>query len=438
MNRLTDHLIVISFDCLSSLDFPVIKNLPHFQELLERGSYCANVESIYPTVTYPCHATIVTGNYPKRHGVVNNTFLQPGRVSPDWHWHRRHIQGTTLFDEARKAGMKTGALLWPVTAKADIDYHMPEIFANRPWQHQIPVSLMNGSFFYQLEMNRRFGHIRKGLNQPQLDDFVLESALHTIKTKQPGLLLIHFTDLDTQRHYHGFSSEEAMDALKRHDHRLGRILTAVRESGTAEHTTIVALGDHSALDETTGVQLNVLFREQGWISVSPKGKVTSWQVYCHSCDGSAYIYIRNKNDQNLQSKVHEFLLQLAKEERNGIEQVLTADEAGALGADPRCSFMLEARPGYYFKEILEGDFLHRVTKEDVRDKRYTYACHGYSPKKENYSTFFAAAGKGIRPHQEIPYMRLIDEGPTFARLLGLDLGDTDGSVIEGLLKGEGE
>ncbi len=30
-------------------------------------------------------------------------------------------------------------------------------------------------------------------------------------------------------------------------------------------------------------------------------------------------------------------------------------------------------------------------------------------------------------------MRLIDEGPTIARLLGLHLGETDGSIVEDLL-----
>lgn len=45
-----------------------------------------------------------------------------------------------------------------------------------------------------------------------------------------------------------------------------------------------------------------------------------------------------------------------------------------------------------------------------------------------------AAGKGIRPGVIIPYMRLIDEGPTIARLLGLHLGETDGTVIEDLLQ----
>ncbi|MDN4072459.1 alkaline phosphatase family protein [Fictibacillus terranigra] len=432
MNRLTDHLIVISFDCLSALDFPMLKELPHFSELLLNGAYCKNVESIYPSVTYPCHATIVTGNYPHRHGVVNNTYLQPGRLSPDWHWHRHHIKGTTLYDEAKKAGMRTGALLWPVTAKAEIDYNMPEIFANRPWHHQIPVSLFNGSIAYQLEMHRRFGSIRNGLNQPELDDFVLESAVHTIQAKKPHLLLVHFTDLDTQRHYHGFSSEQAMAALRRHDARLGRMVKALKEIGIYSQSTIVALGDHSALDHSVAIQPNNYFKEKGLITVDRRGKVTHWKAYCHSCDGSAYIYIRDKNDRDTKHFIQEWLQELLHDGRNGIEQVLTGDEAGARGADARCDFMLEARRGFYFKESLYGGFLHQITAEDVKAKRYTWGSHGYSPEKENYCTFFAAAGKGII-QQAIPSMRLIDEGPTFARLLGLHLGNTDGTVVEGLL-----
>lgn len=187
MERLTDHLIVISFDCLSSLDLPMLSELPNFRQLLKDGSHCPSVDSIYPSLTYPCHTSIVTGNYPNRTGVINNTFLQPGHPSPDWYWHRRHVIGTTLYDEARDAGMTTAALLWPVTAQARIHFHMPEIFANRRWHHQVVVSLRNGSFRYQLDMNRRFGRLRKGLSQPQLDDFVAASTIHTIKAKKPNL-----------------------------------------------------------------------------------------------------------------------------------------------------------------------------------------------------------------------------------------------------------
>jgi predicted AlkP superfamily pyrophosphatase or phosphodiesterase len=310
---------------------------------------------------------------------------------------------------------------------------MPEIFANRTWHHQIPVSLVNGSIRYQLDMNRRFGHLRKGLDQPELDDFVLESAVHTIKTKIPELLLVHFVDLDTQRHYHGFSSKEAMDAVRRHDFRLGRIIQALKESGIYENSAVVALGDHSALDESKAVKLNVLFREHGLIDINTRGHVQNWKAYCKSCDGSAYIYLNDPTDIKTKEVVEKLLKNLVLDETNGIEKVISQDEAAALGADANCAFMAEARRGFYIKEKLDGEFIDVITDRDVRAKRYTLASHGYSPEKENYTTTIMAAGKGIRQNIVVPSMRLVDEGPTFARLLGLHLGETDGHIIDDLL-----
>jgi predicted AlkP superfamily pyrophosphatase or phosphodiesterase len=433
MKRLTDHLIIISFDCLSALDYPIIKDLPHFQSILKNGALVERVDTIYPSVTYPCHATIVTGNYPNRHGVINNTLLQPGRISPDWNWFRSAIKCTTLYDEAKKANLTTAALLWPVTGKANIDYNMPEIFANRPWHNQILVSLLNGTPSYQWEMNKRYGHIRNGLNQPELDDFVLEAAVDTIKTKKPNLLMVHFTDLDSMRHYHGFSSKEAMAAIHRHHTRLGRMIDALQESEIYENSTIVVLGDHSALDEDKAISLNVLFRQQNLITVNGKGKMTNWKAYCKTCDGSAYIYLKDPSDTTTYETVKNLLVSLLNDQDGGIEQVLTGAEAAKQGADANSAFMIEAKRGYFILEDYHGEYLKKITPENTKaDKKYTQATHGYSPKKENYGTILMGAGKGIKAGT-IPSARLIDEGPTFARLLGVSLGDTDGSVIEELL-----
>lgn len=434
MNCLTDHLIVISFDCLSALDLPILQKLPHFQTILKEGSFVRNVETIYPSVTYPCHTTIVTGNYPNRHGVINNTLFQPGKLSPDWNWYRKSIQGTTLYDEAKKANLTTAALLWPVTGKANIDYNMPEIFPNRPWQNQIMVSLLNGSPLYQWELNKRFGHIRNGLNQPELDDFVLESAVYTIIEKKPNLLLVHFTDLDTQRHLDGFASNAANSAILRHNDRLGRLIDALKVSGIYDRSTIVVLGDHSALDESKVVNLNVLLKRHQLISVNKFGKLIDWKAYCKSCDGSAYIYVKDKQDSETLKTVEQLLFSLLEKSDSGIEKVLTSKQANEKGADGTCAFMVEAQKGYYFLEDFEGEYLKTITREDVTaDKKYTFATHGYSPDKNHYSTIFMASGKGIQQNRTLPSIRLIDEGPTLARLLGLNLGQTDGKIIEELL-----
>lgn len=329
MKALTNRLIVISFDCLSSSDYQLIRTLPNFRRVLNEGSYVQHVEAIYPSLTYPSHVSIVTGNYPKRHGVINNTLLQPGASSPDWNWYRANIKGTTLYDEAYKANLTTAALLWPVTGKAkSIQYNLPEIFANRPWHNQIAVSLLNGTPAFLWDLNKRFGHIRNGLNQPELDDFVLECTIYTLQTKKPDLLLIHFTDLDTNRHQNGVFSSEATEAIHRHDKRLGRILDDLEERGELAETTIVVLGDHSALDENKAISPNVILYEENLITVNRKGKITDWKAYCKSCDGSAYIYLKHPVDTQTMKTVKDILTKLAADPSKGIEYVLTGEEAG--------------------------------------------------------------------------------------------------------------
>ena len=440
MKALTKNLVVISFDCLAAYDYELIKTLTNFQRIFQEGSYVQNVETIYPSLTYPCHTTIVTGNYPIKHGIINNTLLQPGVVSPDWNWFRRAIKGTTLYDEASKKNLTTAALLWPVTGKAKgIKYNLPEIFANRPWQNQIMVSLLSGTPGYQWELNQRFGHLRDGLNQPELDDFVLESTLHTIKTKRPNILLAHFTDLDTKRHHYGAHSNESTKAIYRHDVRLGRIIETLEECGLYEDTTIIILGDHAALDENKAVSLNVLLHKQNLIEVNGKGKIINWKAYCKTCDGSAYIYVKDNNDSDSLRNIEQLLKELVDDPEGGIEQYITGKEAGEKGADSACAFMIEAREGFYFIEDYEGEYLRSVTRGDViNNKKYMLACHGYSPEKTNYTTFFMAAGKGIRKNEVVPFMRLVDIGPTLACLLGLNLGETDGKVISQLLQMESE
>lgn len=433
MEKLTKRLIVISFDGLSTLDFEYIKTLPNFGEFLSTASYCSKVHSIYPSLTYPAHTSIITGKYPKNHGVINNTLLQPGRETPDWYWYRRYVKGDTLYDLAIDQGMSVAALLWPVTARSRIQYNMPEIFANRPWQNQIMVSLGSGSPLYQYKLNKEFGHLRQGTTQPYLDNFTHQALLHTLRHKKPELILVHFTDLDSMRHFKGFASVEAQEALRRHDARLGEMIQVLKNEQLYEESTIILLGDHSSLDEDKIIHLNVLFREQGWITVQGTGHIASYEVISKNCDGSAYIYFKEKGNLALKSKVWALLTEL-QEKYGCLETMYTGEEAAQLGADPNCDFMLEAVQGYYFLDSCHGEVIKQIQPGEAGVVPHvTVNTHGYSPYKENYTTVFMAAGKGIKKGAVIEKMSLIDEGPTMARLLGLNMKDADGSVLEDFL-----
>ena len=418
---------------MGARDIAFMKTLPNFAKFSEKAALCNNVSSVYPTLTYPAHVSIMTGNKPVHHRVINNTCLQPSRPEPDWMWQRSYINGTTLFDEAIRAGWKTAALLWPVTAKSKIKYCIPEVLANRPWQTQVMVSALNSSLGFLLEMNKKFGHLRDGIHQPALDNFVHATAIETIKKYNPELFLIHLTDLDTNRHIYGLDHEKSKDAMRRHDVRLGEILDTLKQTGDMDKTTVVVLGDHCQLDTHTVVYFNYILKENGYLKTSGD-KITSYKVIAKDCDGSCYIYINPKyrGDEKLKQEVTQLFTKLSQDEKYGIDRVFTGKEAGELGADDTCALMLEARTGFYFLDEFEELTLpvNKVKKHKMR------ATHGYLPDKPDYKTFFMASGCGITPQIFSEEIALYDEGPTLAKLMGLSLGNTDGRIVGEILSGK--
>ena len=429
MNR-PKRVMIISFDAVGREDLAYLETLPNFGKFFREGALLPHVNSCYPSITYPAHTSIITGKRPAHHGVINNTKLQPQRERADWIYQRKYIRGTTLFDQAKKKGMRTAALLWPVVGKSGIKYALPEVMVTRKWQTQILVNAMNGPVGYQLDLNRRFGHLRDGIRQPALDNFVHAGALYTIRKYNPELFLLHLTDVDTNRHIYGVHHPKVKEALARHDKRLGEILEALEETGSMEETTVILLGDHYQKDAKQIAYINHTFVKEGLMTIKD-GKLKSWQAVAKSCDGSTYIYIKGKKkaDTALQEKVRSIIGRLALREDFGIARIFSAEEAKELGADPDCFMMLEAKDGWVFLDEWEQD-----TKPVREEKKHALrGTHGYLPCGEAYQTFFAACGCGIRPGKVERDIALWDEGVTIAKLLGLTLPEADGQVIEEIL-----
>lgn len=444
MERRPKRVMVISFDAAGSADLAYLKTLPHFKRILSEAALCPHVNSVYPSLTYPAHTSIVTGRMPKNHGVVNNIKLQPGRENPDWIYQRRYIKSQTLYGEAKKKGMKTAGLLWPVIGRSGMDYYVPEIMVTRKWQNQILANALNGPIGYQLELQRRFGHLRDGIRQPGLDDFITACALYTIRKYNPDLFFLHLTDADSMRHEYGVCHEEVTRALERHDKRLGQLLEALAETGDMSETTVVLLGDHYQKDVNKGACVNHALWKAGLLE-EKNGRIRSWKAYAQNCDGSCYIYLNPKlsrkgasaGQEAVKRCVREAVVALAGREDFGIGRVFTGKEAGRLGADPDCLFMLEAKEGWYFADDFQTPVKmpDKTAKGAGRKESCVWGTHGFLPQGEDYQTFFAMAGCCVRPGIVEQEIALWDEGATLAALLGVELGKMDGRVIDGMLEG---
>jgi len=407
-----------------------LDELPNLRRLVVTGTHVRQVRGIYPTLTYPSHTTIITGQYPKVHGIVNNTKLQPNRQSPDWYWYQRDVQVPTLYDLVRQQlHQKTAGFLWPVTAGSRITYNPAEIFPNRIWTNQILVSLKASSPLFLWRMNKKYGHLRRGIQQPELDDFITACAVDTLTHQRPWLTLIHLVDMDSMRHRYGVRSDEAMAALRRLDKRVGQLIDATISAGTFQETNFAILGDHYQINVDHMIHLNQAFAKRGWLTPTPEGTVKpGWHVWAKSCDGSTYIYTHNFADtQNLKTLL---------EQTEGVERVLTGEEAAQRGADPHCQWLVEAKAGYYFTDETDRPtVVEPVDPASLGTHDRYHGVHGYSPDKPDYFTTLVLAGPAIKGGHTIDQAALIDEAPTFARLLGVTFPeDLPGHVLTDAFK----
>jgi predicted AlkP superfamily pyrophosphatase or phosphodiesterase len=405
--------------------------MPSFASLLKKGTLVKSVREIYPSLTYPSHTTIVTGMYPKNHMVVDNTLIQPKRfLRPDWYWWSKYVKTSTLYQLAAKQGMKVASFLWPVTAGSkEIKYNVAEIFPNRIWENQYTKSFSASSPLFLIALQHRFGELRDGIKQPNLDEFITASAVWTIETKKPDLTMIHLVDLDSQRHRYGVESPQALQALTRLDEHLDRLIAAYQ----GEDINIVVTGDHYQINVSKMIHLNSLFKTLGWLEYdADKMSILNWKVLAKTTDGSTYIYVK---DESLIPEVKD---KLEKYVGKYIDDLYRIQEIRDLGADSSANFMLEAKRGYYFTDEVEvAGLIEDVNPDELGQPHRYKALHGYSPDKKKYATTSFFYGDDVNVGKIITKANLIDVAPTVAQLMGLSFpNQTDGQVIKGVFKSE--
>ncbi len=127
------HVIMISIDGLVPDYYTapgrIGLRVPSLVQMKLGGAYADGVEGVYPSVTYPAHTTLITGVRPAVHGIIQNRIFEAPTAphTREWYWFSSALKSETLWGLAKKAGLVSAAVGWPVTVGADIDYNMPEI-----------------------------------------------------------------------------------------------------------------------------------------------------------------------------------------------------------------------------------------------------------------------------------------------------------------------
>lgn len=422
------RLFVMGVDSLFTDDLPELRHLPAFSEVLGRAAVFEDVECVYPTLTYVCHASVMSGCWPDRHGVPHNQVLDPPTGDRDWYWGYSAMRVPTVFDWAKRAGLSTAAVGWPVTAGAEpIDSCVPEVWEADPEVvcsgERLSASLdeiyggaCTGGGYALYEAHK--GMLRNNAT-PWLDEFDIACVEDLIMHERPDMLFTHQAQLDHARHESGVLAPEAFEAIRMHDALLGRCIRAMKEAGTYDDTVIVVLGDHGHLRVDYRLSPNVLLARAGLIDVDKRGVPTGWRAYVQSCGVSGQLFAR---DESALAAAREALRPL-------VIDGLVADvfEKGELRErfhlDGDFSLMVEAAPNYGIGGECVGDL---VTPAGSEDYRYAVSTHGHLPFRGPKPPF-VVAGPGVVPGR-FAGARLVDEAPTMMALAGIPF---DAAALDG-------
>ena len=427
-----NKLFVLCLDALTSSDLDQMRQLPNFKWLFEEGSYVKHIEPIYPSFTYPCHCTIITGNTVKHHGVPHNEKLEIENPHSPWYNQRADVKCPTIFDYAKEAGYVTCSLSWPVSGKADIDLNMPMIIPMK-YTGDDPGQFLYGDASDEL-MDRyfwKYSRYLKGKDR-SLDLYTMALAPDIIRDyHQPDVMFVKMCDLDSARHVNGVYSEEAEEQLRKHNYEFGVLLDSIRRYGDFEHTNFVVLGDHGQQNITRNLNVNVLLRDAGFIRCDEEGKLIDYDAYCHSVSLSAWIVLKDPSDDKMREKVYTFLRSLRDDPTYNIGYLYTKQEADELfGLVGPLDFVIEGKEPMNFSSTLQGKDAFEMY---LRPGQYfSVASHGHLPWRDETTTF-VAAGPNVAKGVAIERSQMIKEAPTMAAMLGLQMKNTDGKVIKELL-----
>ncbi|MBR5110718.1 MAG: alkaline phosphatase family protein [Clostridia bacterium] len=426
------HVIVISEDALVYDDLETLRQLPAFGELMKKGSLVKTIRSVYPTVTYPCHTSMCTGVPCGRHGVVNNERDDDlTREHSPWEWFHSAVKTGDIFDAAKAAGLTTAAVFWPVTGNhPHIDYLIDEYWPQSPEETTEACFAASGSSPEIIEkVIRPNRHLLDGKHRihPHADAFVHACAGAIIRRFKPNLLMIHPANIDGYRHKTGMFSPLVTHGLHQIDVWLGEILKALDDAGIRESTDLFIVSDHGQMNITRTVALNALLAERGLVTVNAEGRIADYTAVAHSAGMSAQVYVKHPEDTE---RVYAALKQMAEDGLYGFGRVYTAQEAreeeGLYGG---FSFVLETDGYTSFSNACTRPF---VRPADNSDYKFGRATHGYHPDKGPQPTLLAC-GPHIRPGVVLERRSILDEAPTYARILGVELPDAEGKAMEEIL-----
>jgi predicted AlkP superfamily pyrophosphatase or phosphodiesterase len=410
------YLILISVDGLRPEFYLNAKRYgaKNLERLCKEGAFAKSVKTVYPSVTYPAHATISTGVYPAKHGIVANTIfdLKKGYIRK-WYWHVNHLKSKPIWRVAKENRLKVASFSWPTTLGAEIDYLIPEIWGEKGFTVDLIRKYSTRGLAREI-----FENVRK-ITDSELDDtqkrdrFLTEVACYILKKYKPELLLLHLLLLDHVQHTFGTQAKEVADAVKKVDECIGLIIKTLKDMKIVGKATLIIVGDHGFIDTHTVIYPNAVLKKEGLILNK------RWKASAHVSGSQCAIYLKDKNDIETQKRVLKIFKKYQIYKGKKLYNIITREKLDKWQAFPNAFLSLECEKGYFMSGYPDGPII---------DKAKRKGNHGFSPERREMDTGFIAWGNRVK-NIVLEDIKLVDIAPTACAFLKIKMKGAQGDVL---------
>src|SRR5688572_17184324 len=419
---LAQHVILVSVDGLApeyylGEGWPA----PAIRQLYRQGSHALAVRTIFPSLTYPGHVTLVTGALPARHGVYNNVELEPVD-NPAWLTQAADIRVPALWDAVRAAGGTTSALNWPLSTGAPIDWNVPDVWPGSE-DKVIPAKrdLASPGLVDELEREAT-GRLRLENFRSRLiahDVRLATMAAYLFEKHRPTLSLVHCESAVQVLQEPDWRNPRRQRAVAAADLVVSLLLEILERQDAWKQTAVIVTGDHGMMEVHTQLRPNVWLVEAGLRPRRFDG--SDWRANFHGLGGSAVLRVREPVAESA-TAARKVLDALPARTRASF-RIVEREELAALGSDPVAPFALAAARGF----VIDS------RSEPPAQLPNLGMSHGHHPDHPEMNTGFVAAGAGLRAGLRVPVLPLTSVAPLVAALLGLELDAPDGELYVGLI-----
>lgn len=428
------HVLIVSIDgfAASLLDDPRAP-IPTIRRLAGQGAVATGgMTVVNPSVTWPNHATLITGVRPEKHGVLANGGLVRGAVGVPVTVDAKRdqkdlLRAPNIVAAAHAAGLRTADINWPCTrAAADLDDSFPD--TPDQVEHMTPRlrTELIGLGLLADETQKSF----MASSAVGRDLVWTEAACHVIRSRRPHLMMVHLLNVDATHHAFGAHTPAGYTANGYADMCLARMLAALDEAGIREQTTVIVLADHGFATTPKAIRPNVLLRQKGLLTVEG-GKIATAQVHVYPEGGVGLVYCTDPGTADtLRQSVKELLTGL-----EGVADVLLPEQFAAHGLPhPRRyeqapDAVLVAADGYAVSGSVDGETFVTGNVE----AKTSLGSHGFLATLPKMNALCILSGDGIRRGVRLEGVANTDIAPTIATVLGLPAFPADGRVLQDAL-----